>query len=203
MAIFDLKKYVPEFLLTDTNVELYIEILEEVICQAYTDFLRLREQSNLFERDEVYLWNYILERGWTLDLDLTEIQKRKLLQFLPIINKTRGTTQVIINVVRLLYNIELEFKELTAEEEGLWLLDFSELGFSTYLSDVHTFISKTLLSYDGVLTDALKRDIKRIVTYLRAITHEYVFSWELSDLIDIDDRFQLGFSELEETSRLN
>jgi hypothetical protein len=195
----------PQFYLTDPNLSNFVDIFESVAQNLYDNMLHLASQRAVKDKEEYYLDYYLAEKGWGLGLDIDFEQKRKLLQYLIPVNKARGTSQIIVDVVNLLYGIELEAILQTPDVEGVWQLGVSRLGYDTYIGDGEDAPYSTLLLYAGepsLLTDKIKSDIKKIVSYLRPVTFEYIFSWEQEEIESIDYSFRVGVSELGYTTRL-
>jgi len=191
----------------EVNADLhdFIGIEEEILGYKYERFLELIDHIDVDKRRAEYLWNYLEERGWELRLELNESQQRKLLKHIIEINKGRGTTDTILFVIELLYGIKLGFELINHITLGYWRVGYSRVGIDTKVGSAEDKITKIKLvtTTEVPLSDEMRENIKKIVHYLRAITIEYLFEWEIEETIDIDRRFRVGYSKVGISTKVN
>ena len=132
--------------------------------------------------------------------DLSEIDKRRLIDVLVAIYKEKGTAVGIINAVRFFLGIEVTIDEFNASTG--WILGESELGIDTGLAPSIQF---QLYSFNIISPVTLTADQRSRITFIAefmkpAHTH-------LIDIVDPVDLFvddwELGLSELGVTTDLH
>lgn len=75
-------------------------------------------------------------KGWNLQLDLTERQKRRLVKMVTTIQDLSGTTRGMINALRYLLGVEVEFREYLKIRWESEQTAFDENDISNYAFDV-------------------------------------------------------------------
>lgn len=133
---------------------------------------------------------------------LDETTKRQLAMLLVPLYQQKGTDQGMIDAIRLFIGIEVQI--VSPGLDGIWMLDESELDIDT---DLGTADLKTIYSFDVIspvnLTDEQRLKIRAIVAYMRrAPTHlRFIIEPELPP--PIPDHWELGLSDLDDTTYLH
>jgi hypothetical protein len=116
--------------------------------------------------------------------------------------QTKGTDQGMVDAIRLFLDIEVQIFLVGLDE--IWTLDESELDIDTYLgsSDIRLLYSFDVIS-PVILTEEQRKMIRTIVAYMRRAPTHLRYIIEPPDLPETPDHWELGLSELDDTTILH
>ena len=88
---YDVTKEIPAFYLAETDTEKLAAVFQYGIDNMRADIAKCLDQISYETAEEQTLDAMLFEAGWILELDLTELQKRKLLKVVRSLNLRKGT----------------------------------------------------------------------------------------------------------------
>lgn len=143
---------------------------------------------------ESFLDAMLADLGNPFPFDLSEVDKRRLLDVLVAIYKEKGTAVGIENAVRFFLGFEITINAFNFDEA--WVLGESELGFDTILGPSTLF---ELFSFEVivniVLTDEQRDRLNFIVEFMKP-AHTHFVQLVEPTLPETFDHLELGISEL-------
>lgn len=176
------------------ELELFIACLQEVTDLILCDIDEFTDIIDPHVAPEPFLSMILCDLGNPFDFDLSEIDKRRLVDVLITLYKQKGTEIGIVNAIRFFLGLEVTVDVFNAAPPG-WILGVSELGDTTVLLPSS---QRALYSFNIVavvaLTDEQRDRIRKLADTMK-VAHEH-----LIDIIEPDteviDHWELGLSEL-------
>lgn len=177
------------------------DLLKFVSCLQEPSFLLLAQIDrfpDIFDPDyasEPFLSRMLLDLGnpFAFAFDLSEDDKRRLVQLLVQIYKQKGTAPGIINAVRFFTGIEVA---ITPYNLDGWILGESELGEDTLLGPSTSYLRFSfVVNAPVVLTDDQRDKISKIVRYMKTGWTHFIRLVE-PEAPTVVDHWELGLSEL-------
>ncbi|KKN87407.1 hypothetical protein LCGC14_0258620 [marine sediment metagenome] len=177
------------------DLERLVDCWQDVVWMLLWDADRLEQIWDVDRAQEIFLDARLQDLGNPHSFDLTELQKRKLLDVLVPSYRQHGTEPAIINLVRFFLGITVTVYAYNSFEYR-WVLGQDELGQGTILgpgagtADLYTFVIQSLTD----LTTEERRFIGLIADATKP-AHEHYLIQDPSDAVTWD-HWQLGFSVL-------
>ncbi len=200
---FELFRFLPQINreedVTD-ELENFVLCLQEVSDLLLFDIDRFTDILDPHIAREPFLSAMLCDLGNPFDFEeLTEIDKRRLIDVLVAIYKQKGTAVGIINAIRFFLGIEVT---IDAFNSTGWILGEDELGDTTILAPGTSFerYSFNIVS-PVVLTDIQRTRITFIANYMKP-AHTHLIEIVEPDTAGID-HLELGLSELGDTWELH
>ena len=174
MAV-DLIKNFPKDLLNDT-LKKFLKALSvpfESLRQDIKNLTLLLDWDKLLNYPDFHwIFDELLKiEHWYIPVELTALQKRKLIPYVPWIMENKGHPETIIFIAKLLYNITFDITPTTDE---VWLYGTSEYGSTTIIAPLEDG-SKSIFKTVDIVSAAILQDLRTISKYLRPVTVEYQF----------------------------
>ena len=199
---FRLIKFLPQI---NRDEDVTGELARFVAClQEVTDLLLFDIDSftDILDPDkapEPFLDAMLFDLGNPFNFDLSEIDKRRLIDVLVEMYKQKGTQVGIVNVIRFFIGIEVT---IVPFNPTTWVLGEGELGEDTILGPSAQFNLYAFNIVSPIALTAEQRKRIRSLVDLMKVAHEHFV-----DLIEPDttviDHVELGESELGETFLLH
>lgn len=170
-------------------VAIYQEITDLILCDI-DDFNDILDPDTAPEK---FVDLMLQDMGNPFSFDLTENDKRKLVQLLVPIYKQKGTDPGIINAIRLFMGIETTITVPAFSGAGLGeaILGTTWVMGSSEASDLYTFI----VNVPQELSDAQEATMIGIVDYMKA-AHTHFKIVEPPAAPVLPDHLELGLSQL-------
>lgn len=202
---FDLLEFLPAMNVNEDETE---DLHKFVAClQETTDILLcdVDHWTDILDPDvapERFVDAMLADLGNPFDFDLNEVDKRRLIRVLVPIYEQKGTDPGIINAVRFFLGLEVTIGVPAFED--IWILGVDELGIGSLLgsSDLHDRLSFVVVS-GIVLTDDQRDKITKIVEYMKDARTHFIGFVEPTAPPAIPDHWELGLSELGESTLLH
>ncbi len=181
------------------ELESFLACLQDVTDLILCDLDRFTDIIDPHIAPEPFLSLMLLDLGNPFDFELSEIDKRRLIDVLMALYKEKGTGVGIIDAIRFFMGIEVTLDIFNSTG---WVLGEDELGVDTEFAASLQFLlySFNIISPVALTTD--QRTRMRQLTKLTKVAHEH-----LVDIIEPDtsviDHWELGLSELGVTTDLH
>lgn len=193
---FQLIKFLPQMNREEDDTQelsRFVSCLQEVTDLLLFDIDRFTDILNHNLAEEPFLSAILCDLGNPFSFeDLSEIDKRRLVDVLVAIYKQKGTGVGIINAIRFFIGVEVTIDSFNASG---WILGEDELGDTTILAPGVSFEKYSFNIVSPVaLTEEQRTRIRFIVDFMKpAHTH-------LIDIVEpsteVIDHWELGLSEL-------
>jgi phage tail-like protein len=177
------------------DLERLVDCWQDCVWMLLWDADRIEDNWDVDRAPEVCLGARLQDLGNPHSFDLTELQKRKLLDFLVPSYRQHGTEPAIINLVRFFLGITVTVLAYNSSEYR-WVLGEDTLGQGTILGPgdgepaLYTFVIQSLTD----LTTEERRWIGLIADTTK-VAHEHYVIKDPGDAITWD-HWELGYSKL-------
>lgn len=181
------------------ELENFLLSLQDVTDLILCDIDRFTDILDPHVAKEPFLSLMLCDLGNPFDFELSEIDKRRLIDVLMGLYKEKGTGQGIIDAIRFFVGITVTLDVFNATG---WVLGEDELGIDTELAPSLQFLLYSFNIISPVALTAEQRTRMRQLTDLMKVAHEH-----LVDIIEPDtstiDHWELGLSEIGVTTDLH
>jgi phage tail-like protein len=188
---------------SDTTGDLarFIACLQEVVDLLLAEVDRFPDLWDIERAPTPFLDLILRDLGNPFPFDLDELGKRRLATVLVEMYRQKGTAVGIRNAVRFFLGLEIE--AITGLAATALVLGVSELGIDWELGPSDRFARYAFdVKVGRVLTSTERKHLRAIVNYMKpAHTHFVNLLEPLAPIVP--DHWELGVSEVEETSRLH
>lgn len=176
------------------DMRLFLEVVREPLFLMLCEIDTFPDALDPDFAPEAFVDAMLADLKNPFDFDLSEIDKRRLVQILIPIRKQKGTDVGIANAVRFFMGLEIEFYIYAADG---FLLGVSELGTEWVLAASKG--SSALYSFDIIvertLTAEEKVTLRKIVNYMKGSRTHYKKLIEPTPPAPPLDHIELGMSE--------
>ncbi|MCP4573332.1 MAG: hypothetical protein GY838_13335 [bacterium] len=177
------------------DLERLVDCWQDVVWLLLWDADRIEQIWDVDRAPEIFVEARLQDLGNPHSFDLTESQKRKLLDVLVPSYRQHGTEPAIINLVRFFLGITVTILAYNSFEYR-WVLGEDTLGQGTYLGPgdgdpaLYTFVIQSLTD----LTAEQRRWIGLIAEAAK-VAHEHYLIQDPTDAVTFD-HWELGYSRL-------
>lgn len=180
----------------------FIRALQEVADWLLCDIDRFTRIFDVDLASERFLDAMLVQLGNPFPFDLTLAEKRRLVGLLVQIYKLKGTADGIVNTIRVFTGIDVSI--LYPGWATGWELGLHELGEDTILGTDDAAIRYSYRIVSPITLDADQRHrIRTIATFMHPAHEHLIEIIEPAPPPDIPDHWELGLSELGETTLLH
>lgn len=193
----NLIKETPKRLRSIDNVAAMVRTIDRALCSVQDDIVPLPETFMDPQKVPAKLLGHkFADLGWDMDcLVLTEAQKRKLLPLIPIIYRQKGTLPGIVNLVRLLFGIEITATIEQVTQEKSWKIGFSKIGIDTFIG-IQNPASFLIIQSPIDLTDEQIINIECVIDIMRVAGTQTLLDYpnriQLEDLYFVVGKDKIG-----------
>jgi len=194
MAI-NLSKYIPYSVRNrNRQLKLFIDALSEVMERHRLTLRELEAKLDVETTPAPFLDLILKDKSWGCKAELTETQKRKLIPFVHHIHANRGTVEIIIFTIKLLFGVNLILRKVPDVDR--WEYGFDQYGFQTVYIANSKSVNRLNFATTKPLTQMELKAVLQIIDYLRCYGVEYILAQNGSN-VDPKSKaiWQYGFSQ--------
>ena len=175
----DLKKEVPDYVLREPDQVSMLEVFNEGANQMCEDIELIGDAHDFDRAESKFLDLMLLEVAWTVDIDLTDNQKRIIIKFHQTFFDQAGTNQGIQFAIRKIFGILCNVTNATGSGSNQFIVEddsdedrnFLGASFDNVLGDTSKLFS-FVVDIETV-TAQIESDIRKVVNFLRWAPSEY------------------------------